>query len=70
MTTAPTAQLAGVNWTTSTYSAPNNECVEVARVPDGSLVGVRDSKDRTRAALTVSGPSWTAVVDALRTGAL
>ncbi|MGW5679205.1 DUF397 domain-containing protein [Streptomyces sp. NPDC003860] len=71
MITAPTAaQLDGADWTTSTYSAPNNECVEFARTPDGTWVGVRDTKDRTRGALTVSGPAWTAVVDALRTGEL
>ncbi|WP_030422857.1 DUF397 domain-containing protein [Streptomyces sp. NRRL F-5065] len=70
MTTPPTAaQLAGASWRTSTYSGPQNECVEVAD-GGGSWVGVRDTKDRARPALTVPGPAWSALVNALSSGAL
>ncbi|OII64298.1 hypothetical protein BJP40_00050 [Streptomyces sp. CC53] len=71
MTTPPTAaQLAGASWRTSTYSGPQNECVEVADFEGGSWVGVRDTKDRTRPGLTVPGPAWSALVNALNTGTL
>ena len=71
MTTPPTAaQLAGASWRTSTYSGAENECVEVADFGGGSWVGVRDTKDRARPALTVPGPAWSALVDALSSGAL
>ncbi|NWF30881.1 DUF397 domain-containing protein [Streptomyces sp. PKU-EA00015] len=68
-TTPPTrADLAAARWKTSTYSAANNECVEVAAV--GAWVGVRDSKRDHGPALIVPAVAFAAVVDALRTGKL
>lgn len=56
MTTAPEPD--GIVWRTSSYSAVNGDCVEVATAPDAVLV--RDSTDRDGPALTVSAPAWRA----------
>ncbi|HBF85520.1 MAG TPA: DUF397 domain-containing protein [Streptomyces sp.] len=54
-----------VAWTKSTYSGDQGACVEVAACPHA--VHVRDSKDLTVPALTVSPAAWTAFVgDVLR----
>ncbi|MDT0428395.1 DUF397 domain-containing protein [Streptomyces salyersiae] len=54
-----------VAWTKSTYSGDQGACVEVAAYPHA--VHVRDSKDLTVPALTVSPAAWTAFVgDVLR----
>jgi hypothetical protein len=57
------------NWSKSSRSQGQNDCVEVARVP--GWVGVRDSK------LGASGPmlaysldSWAELINAARTGRL
>ncbi|MEU0670897.1 DUF397 domain-containing protein [Streptomyces lavendulocolor] len=68
--TPTAAELAAAPWRTSSYSAANNECVEVALVTGGTWVGVRDTKDRARPALTVPGPAWAALVGAVSAGAL
>ncbi|MET9731656.1 DUF397 domain-containing protein [Streptomyces sp. NPDC006458] len=48
-------------WVKSSYSgAEGGQCVEVATRP--ARVHVRDSKDATRAALTVAPTAWTAFV--------
>lgn len=48
-------------WKTSSYSGPpGNDCVEVAR---GHVVRVRDTKDRARGVLTVSGRAWRGFVE-------
>ncbi len=47
-----------VGWRTSSYSSNGGACVEVAPAPDAVLV--RDSKDRTGPALTISTPAWQA----------
>ncbi|MFJ9057372.1 DUF397 domain-containing protein [Streptomyces sp. NPDC102409] len=46
------------SWTASTYSGDQGNCVEVATCPHA--VHVRDSKDRTVPALTLSPATWTA----------
>jgi hypothetical protein len=54
-------------WRTSTFSGGGGSgggCVEVAPLPHG--VAVRDTKDRTRAPHVYSGPSWTALLAAVR----
>ncbi|MGW2915274.1 DUF397 domain-containing protein [Streptomyces asoensis] len=49
-------------WRKSSYSSEEGgECVEVAARP--GTVHVRDSKDTTRAALTVQPTAWTAFVE-------
>jgi hypothetical protein len=55
-------------WFKSSFSPGNgNGCIEVAFLPDGT-VGVRDTKDRTRPALTVSPAAWSAFLTATGTG--
>jgi hypothetical protein len=49
-------------WRKSSYSGPNDNCVEVAL---GSVVGVRDTKVRQAGQLTVSTPAWRSVLDRL-----
>ncbi|MCF3107055.1 DUF397 domain-containing protein [Streptomyces roseoverticillatus] len=47
------------DWRKSTYSSDNGgDCVEVGRRPDRSPVHIRDSKNPTGPALTVSLPTW------------
>lgn len=58
-------------WRTSSFSGGSNDggsCVEVAPLPSG--VAVRDTKDRTRAPHVYSGPSWAALLAAVRAGRL
>lgn len=50
--------LSTAKWITSSRSAGNNACVEVARLD--AHVGVRDSKDRGGPVLIVSGAAWRA----------
>ncbi|MFF8464869.1 DUF397 domain-containing protein [Streptomyces albidoflavus] len=69
MTTRPTlAQLANAQWRTSTYSAANNECVEVAL--GATWVGVRDTKTPDGPALLLSGRTWTTALHAVSTGTI
>ncbi|WP_031073127.1 DUF397 domain-containing protein [Streptomyces sp. NRRL S-118] len=52
-------------WTKSSYSGDQGgDCVEVAACPH--TVHVRDSKDITRPALTLSPAAWTALLENLR----
>ncbi|WGP11858.1 DUF397 domain-containing protein [Streptomyces sp. SH5] len=52
----------GLHWFKSTYSGDDSgDCVEVAACPH--TVHVRDSKDLTVPALTVSPATWTSFVD-------
>ncbi len=58
-------------WRTSSFrtaAATRGSCVEVAPLPSG--VAVRDTKDRTRTPHVYSGPSWTALLAAVRAGRL
>ncbi|MGK4909839.1 DUF397 domain-containing protein [Streptomyces albus] len=59
--TAPTALR--LRWVKSSYSAANNECVEVAVSGGGRRVYVRDSKDTTRPALSLSPAAFAAFID-------
>lgn len=56
-----------VRWFKSSYSAANNECVEVSYVKHGR-VAVRDSKDLTAMAATTSAHAWTQFVNGLDEG--
>lgn len=69
MNNAPTAaQLAAAGWSKSSYSAADNECVEVAHAR--LYVGVRDSKDLSGPSLLVPMKAFTTLIDAVRTRAL
>ncbi|MGJ7905623.1 DUF397 domain-containing protein [Actinopolyspora sp. H202] len=53
------------DWRTSTRSAGQGNCVEVAV---GSLVGVRDTKDRGGGMLTFTAEHWSEFLDELKHG--
>jgi Domain of unknown function (DUF397) len=60
--------LTDARWRTSSFSGSSGaSCVEVAFLPDGS-VGVRDTKDRTRAPHQYSAEQWAAFVAGVRAG--
>lgn len=47
----------GLTWRKSSYSSADGpDCVEVAITP--ATIHIRDSKDKQRAQLAVSGASW------------
>jgi hypothetical protein len=50
-------------WRKSSYSGDQTNCVEVAL---GSVVGVRDTKDRAAGVLTMSSGSWSVFVAEVR----
>ncbi|MGK8525413.1 DUF397 domain-containing protein [Nocardia asteroides] len=49
--------LSGAKWFKSAHSSGGQECVEVAHL-NGGMVGVRDSKDPTGAALIFTPGEW------------
>ncbi|MBT2525390.1 DUF397 domain-containing protein [Streptomyces sp. ISL-99] len=54
-----------LNWFKSSYSgSQGGDCVEVATSP--RTIHIRDSKDTTRPALTLSPTTWSAFVAAYR----
>lgn len=69
MTNKPTPGevAAAVRWFKSSYSAANNECVEVSHSMPG-WVAVRDSKDLNSKAATTSARAWTQFVNGLNAG--
>ncbi|MGW2725105.1 DUF397 domain-containing protein [Streptomyces sp. NPDC001492] len=61
------AQIAAAAWTKSTYSATNNECVELAAFP--SWIAVRDSKFSNGGPHLVAGSqAFTALVNGVVDG--
>lgn len=52
------------NWRKSSYSASNQECVEVASSLDATAV--RDIKNPELGQLTVSFAAWTALIGAMK----
>jgi hypothetical protein len=61
--------LTAASWRKSTYSTSEGDgdsCVEVGFLPSGTIA-VRDTKDRTRPALTYPTPAWTHFLTTLRT---
>ncbi|WP_433598476.1 DUF397 domain-containing protein [Nocardia sp. CA-135953] len=59
--------LSGAKWFKSSRSKDAQACVEVAHL-DGGMVGVRDSKDRTGAALVFSPAEWDAFAAGVKEG--
>ena len=57
-----------MNWQKSSYSVPNGNCVEMARVPDGAAV--RDSKDQTGPVLRFTADAWFAFLAGVKAGKL
>lgn len=54
-----------VVWRTSSYSnGTGGACVEVADLPDAVMV--RDTKDRTRAAVRYTATAWRAFIDGVK----
>lgn len=45
-----------LRWRTSSYSASNGSCVEIAPLADGTAI--RDTKDRDGGMLTVNQQAW------------
>jgi hypothetical protein len=62
--------LSQVVWRTSSRSASNNNCVEVANDPGGGAVLVRDSKRPDGGMLAFPADQWGGFTATLRTGAL
>lgn len=53
-------------WRKSSYSGPQDNCVEIAAID--YLVGVRDSKNPSGGALTMPPASWENFLDSLKAG--
>lgn len=56
-------QRAPTEWRKSSRSTNDDNCVEVAL---GTVVGVRDTKDRDGGQLAVTATGWTALVGSLK----
>jgi len=54
-------------WHKSSYSGAQNNCVEVAGLPDGGRA-VRDSKREDSPVLTFSRAKWAEFIQGVRTG--
>jgi len=57
-----------MDWTKSSYSAPDANCVELAT--DGDHVYVRDSKAPDAGTLALSPETWRSLLDAAKAGEL
>ncbi|QMU72568.1 DUF397 domain-containing protein [Streptacidiphilus sp. P02-A3a] len=56
-----------IEWTKSSFSGNNGDCVEVASLPEGGLA-VRDSKNADGPALRFSAQEWSAFVAGVHAG--
>ena len=54
-------------WVKSSLSYANGDCVEVARLQDGSI-GVRDSKDTAGPVLRFTSSEWAAFIGGVHNG--
>lgn len=55
-----------LRWRTSSYSASNGSCVEIAPLADGTAI--RDTKDRNGGMLTVNRHAWDIFRAAIKAG--
>ncbi|SDY15203.1 protein of unknown function [Micromonospora pattaloongensis] len=58
-----------MTWIKSSRSSGNGQCVEVADLA-AEGIGVRDSKDTSKAALVFDGKSWAAFITSVKAGRL
>jgi len=61
------ASTIAATWVKSSHSGPQGNCVEVARLADGS-VAVRNSRHPDGAALVFTGAEWDAFLSGARAG--
>ncbi len=68
MTKIPNASATGFDWTKSSYSGGNNNCIEVAHGAVPAAMPVRDSKVPAGPAVVFSADTWWGFVDAVKRG--
>lgn len=56
-----------LQWMKSSYSAQGDQCVQVAKLPDGR-VGVRDSKHEDGPVLVFTAAEWRAFIGGVKDG--
>lgn len=54
---------APLQWTTSSYSGQQGDCIQWRRSADGNGIDVRDSKSPGGPTLTVAPQAWTAFIN-------
>ena len=64
----PADRLSAVPWRKSRASNPSGCCVEVAGLPAGGAIAVRDSRDPAGPALIYTGPQVAAFVARVKNG--
>ncbi|MBD0293465.1 MAG: DUF397 domain-containing protein [Jiangellaceae bacterium] len=64
----PAAELTGVSWQKSSYSNPSGNCVELAALPHGRGIAVRNSRDPEGPALIYTHSELEAFVLGARRG--
>ncbi|WP_432157826.1 DUF397 domain-containing protein [Streptomyces sp. bgisy153] len=68
MNIIPDATASGFDWTKSSYSGNQGDCVEVALGAVPAALPVRDSKRPTGPAVVFADATWGVFVDALKRG--
>jgi hypothetical protein len=64
----PAGELAGVTWQKSGRSNPSGNCVELARLPGGAGIAVRNSRDPLGPALVYTQAEMAAFIVGARDG--
>ncbi len=62
-----TEEMSALDWRTATYSTGGN-CVEVAPLPHGQGIAVRDSKNRDGGLLCYTAAEWHAFIAGAKDG--